>query len=273
MRRRLLAWKMPKEEQLALLQAMIGLLQAERGEQEKLPSNLAEAETSWRALVNTRPAGPVSAAYEALEARYLTWRNGRAVKTLADCQQVGHNLYFYEGDLTELAASAIVNPANSQLLGCFEPNHACLDNAIHTWAGTALRLDCFRLMAEQGRKEAVGQAKLTPAYHLPAEAVIHTVGPFIPAGKPVSPIRAGLLKQSYLACLDLADKEDLASLALPCISTGQFGFPKDLAAKIAVETVTSWLAARESSLQVIFAVYDPEDQQLYKTLLEAEIWP
>lgn len=267
MRRRLLAWKMPKEEQLALLQAMIGLLQAERGEAEALPGDLAEAETAWRALVNTRPAGEASAAYLELEARYLTWRNSQSVKTLSDCQEVAPNLYLYEGDLTELAVAAIVNPANSQLLGCFEPNHACLDNAIHTWAGTALRLDCFRLMAEQGRKEAVGQSKLTPAFHLPAEAVIHTVGPFIPAGQAVSPIRAGLLKQSYLACLNLADKEGLASLALPCISTGQFGFPKDQAAKIAVETVRAWQDQTKSRLQVIFAVYDQEDQQLYGDLL------
>lgn len=258
---------MPKEEQLALLQAMIGLLQAERGETEALPGDLAEAETAWRALVNTRPAEPASETYLELEGRYLTWRNSQSVKTLADCQQVAPNLYLYEGDLTELAVSAIVNPANSQLLGCFHPNHICLDNSIHTWAGVGLRLACFRLMAKQGRKEAVGQAKLTPAYHLPAEAVIHTVGPFIPAGQAVSPIRAGLLKQSYLACLNLADKEGLASLALPCISTGQFGFPKDQAAKIAVETVRAWQDQIQSRLQVIFAVYDQEDQQLYGDLL------
>lgn len=257
-------------DQLPLLREMIELLETERSSAPSSSPADADLMSVWRGLVNTRPAQPASVTYLALEDRFLTWWNSRSVKTLADCQQVTNQIYLYEGDVTQLAVSAIVNPANSELLGCFHANHHCLDNTIHTFAGVRLRLTCARLMAEQGRKEAVGQAKLTPAFHLPADYVIHTVGPFIPAGQAVSPIRTSLLKQSYLACLKLADREGLKSLAFPCISTGQFGFPRREAAQIALETVQNWLAETGSQMTIVFALYTDEDKQIYQELLTGE---
>lgn len=257
-------------DQLPLLREMIELLETERSSAPSSSPADDDLLSVWRGLINTRPAQPVSTPYLALEDRFLRWWNSRSVKTLSDCQQVADQIYLYEGDVTQLAVSAIVNPANSELLGCFHANHLCLDNAIHTFAGVRLRLACARLMAEQGRKEAVGQAKLTPAFHLPADHIIHTVGPFIPAGQAVSPIRASLLKQSYLACLSLAKQEVLETIAFPCISTGQFGFPRREAAQIAFETVQNWLAETGSQLTIVFALYTDEDKQIYQELLTGE---
>lgn len=260
--------KMPEFDLQACLEQMINLLAEEQGQdRQEFITHPAEALAVWRCLVNTRPAQPATEVYLKLEEQFLRWFNQRDVKTLADCQQVDNRLYLYDGELTQLAVSAIVNPANSQLLGCFHPNHPCLDNAIHTFAGVDLRLACSRLMAEQGRKEAVGQAKLTAAYHLPAEWVIHTVGPFIPAGQAVSSLRATLLKQCYLSCLNLAAEKGFSSLALPCIATGQFGFPRELAAQIAIETVRDWQATNQIQLNLIFALYTEEDKTLYRRYL------
>lgn len=260
--------KMPKTDPIALLQAMIGLLSAEAGGEAVLPDQYDQALAVWRGLVNRRPAQPAPEGYLTLEREFLTWHKGQQRQTLADCQQVADQIYLYQGDLTQLAVSAIVNPANSELLGCFEPNHICLDNAIHTFAGLELRLACAQLMAAQGRKEAVGQAKLTAAYQLPADWVIHTVGPFIPAGQSVSPIRAKLLKQCYLSCLKLAEEQELTALAFPAIATGQFGFPRQQAAPIAIQTVQNWLSQTGSQMTVIFALFTGEDYAIYKDLLE-----
>ncbi|MGY5264629.1 protein-ADP-ribose hydrolase [Streptococcus pyogenes] len=260
-----------------LLGEMIGLLQTEPLTSSwacPLPNALTKRQDLWRALINQRPALPLSKDYLNLEDAYLDdWRASFVPVSVKDCQKTNYtSLFLYHGDIRYLAVDAIVNAANSELLGCFIPNHGCIDNAIHTFAGSRLRLACQAIMTEQGRKEAIGQAKLTSAYHLPASYIIHTVGPRITKGQHVSSIRADLLARCYRSSLDLAVKAGLTSLAFCSISTGEFGFPKKEAAQIAIKTVLKWQAEHPESktLTIIFNTFTSEDKALYDTYLQKE---
>ena len=173
----------------------------------------------------------------------------------------------WRGDITTLAADAIVNAANSQLLGCWVPGHYCIDNAIHTFAGVQLRIECAAIMKAQGHEEPTGQAKVTSAYNLPSSLVIHTVGPIVENGKPTKQHKR-LLAASYRNCLDAAAERRCKSIAFCCISTGAFGFPQEEAARIAVDTVRAWLDANpKADMHVIFDVYTEKDEQTYRTIL------
>ena len=163
-----------------------------------------------------------------------------------------------------------MNAANSEMLGCFIPNHRCIDNAIHTFSGIELRSFCHHLMEEQGKKEPVGKAKMTPAFNLPSKYIIHTVGPFLPPGQKVTPLREQLLAGCYKSCLETAIKAGLTSIAFCGISTGEFGFPKEPAARIAVDTVNKWLQDTSSTMTVVFSTYTREDQTIYQKLLSGE---
>jgi O-acetyl-ADP-ribose deacetylase (regulator of RNase III) len=174
-------------------------------------------------------------------------------------------LRLWRGDITTFAADAIVNAANSQMLGCWAPGHHCIDNAIHTYAGVQLRLACADLMAAQGHEEPTGQAKVTDAYNLPARRIIHTVGP-IARGMPTALHRAQLAS-CYRNCLDAAAAESLGSVAFCCVSTGVFGFPQREAAQIAVQTVQRWLDLRDSNIVVVFNVFGDVDEAIYRELL------
>lgn len=170
------------------------------------------------------------------------------------------------GDITTLAADAIVNAANSGMTGCWAPLHYCIDNAIHTFAGVQLRAACANLMAAQGYPEPTAQAKVTDGYNLPARYVIHTVGP-IANGRPTDTHRRQLA-ECYRACLDAAAKAGLASIAFCCISTGVFGFPQEEAASIAVATVRRWLNEHpDVPMTVVFNVFSATDESLYRPLL------
>ena len=159
-----------------------------------------------------------------------------------------------------------MNAANSQMLGCWAPGHYCIDNAIHTFAGVQLRIECARIMNEQGHEEPTGQAKITPAYNLPSKHVIHTVGP-IANGHPTD-LHREQLASSYRSCLDLAAKHGLHSIAFCCISTGVFGFPQREAAEIALSTVRDWLDENNSDMTVVFNVFGADDERFYQELLE-----
>lgn len=174
-------------------------------------------------------------------------------------------IYLWRGDITRLAADCIVNAANSQMLGCFVPGHHCIDNAIHTFAGVQLRLECARLMKAQGYPEPTGMAKLTGAFNLPSRFIAHTVGPI--ANGRASAIDAALLANCYTACLEAAADAGCSSFAFCCISTGVFGFPQREAAKIAVNTVADWRARTGASLAVVFNVFHETDEALYRELL------
>lgn len=174
-------------------------------------------------------------------------------------------LRLWRGDITRLAADAIVNAANAELLGCFHPLHNCIDNSIHSCAGLQLRVECRALMQAQGHEEPVGRAKITRAYNLPAKWVIHTVGPVVTGSAP-TPLQCRQLADCYRASLELARAHGLGSLAFCCISTGVFHFPQERAARIAVETVRAALGG-ERDMTVIFDVFTATDEALYRDLL------
>ena len=219
-----------------------------------------------RALMNTRPPDPIPPEVLAVQDAFLQAELAeKNITRLADLTPRQPGRYLWQGDITTLAVDAIVNAANRQLLGCFVPCHGCIDNAIHSAAGMELRQACAQLMARQGHEEPTGQAKLTPGYHLPCRYVLHTVGPIITG--PVTGRDQALLASCYRACLALAEAHGLASVAFCCISTGEFHFPNDLAAQIAVDTVSAWQRDHPQAPAVVFNVFKDEDRALYEALL------
>lgn len=248
---------------------LIKALLAERYEGMTIPEELSRQRLLLRALLNVRPPEPVTDAFLRVQDAYL--REELARKGVTDAEtlpDVREGLCLWRGDITALRCDAIVNAANSALLGCFCPNHGCIDNAIHTFAGVQLRLYCARLIKEQGSEEAAGRAKLTPAFNLPSRCVLHTVGPMV-NGK-ATPKDCETLASCYRACLDLADAKMLHSVAFCCISTGEFGFPNELAAKIAVDTVCAHKSVREKRIRVIFNVFKELDESIYRRLLAVD---
>ncbi|MBD5511839.1 MAG: protein-ADP-ribose hydrolase [Lachnospiraceae bacterium] len=185
----------------------------------------------------------------------------------------GDKLSVWQGDITRLAVDAIVNAANSQMLGCFVPCHRCIDNAIHSAAGIALRAECNHKMNQKRiqygsrYEEPTGQAMLTKGYNLPAKYVIHTVGPIV--GYRLTEQLRQDLRNCYESVLKCCVDNEIRSVAFCCISTGEFHFPNEEAAKIAVETVTSVLHDFESKFdRIIFNVFKDLDKQYYEQLLK-----
>lgn len=221
-----------------------------------------------RALMNVRPAEPVSEEFCEVQDAYLTDRLAeRGVVRMKDLTPVGvgaygDQLFLWQGDITTLAVDAIVNAANSQMLGCFVPGHHCIDNAIHTFAGVQLRLACAELMRAQGHEEPTGSAKITPGFNLPAAHVIHTVGPIVYG--PVPTARDELaLRSSYRSCLETADAAGCASIAFCCISTGVFHYPNESAARVAIDEVRMYLSRTGSPMRVVFNVFLDKDHDIY----------
>ncbi|MER5834767.1 macro domain-containing protein [Streptomyces sp. NPDC002130] len=173
----------------------------------------------------------------------------------------------WRGDLTVLAADAVVNAANSALLGCFRPLHPCIDNALHNAAGPRLRDDCHTIMTLQGMSEPTGTAKITRGYHLPAPYVLHTVGPVVDILPRADDARA--LASSYQACLNLAAEVDpIRTVAFCAVSTGVFGYPRSEAASVALRTVTDWLEAHPGRFdRIVFAVFGEDDELAYRQAL------
>ena len=224
----------------------------------------------FRGLCNVREPNQVSDEFIHVQDAFLTEKNHeQELTSLIDLKELQPQLYLWQGDITTLAVDAIVNAANTELLGCRQANHNCIDNMIHTYAGVQLRLDCYDLIEAQGRKEAMGKAKITKAYNLPSKYVIHTVGPFIDA-RGVSPLKEQLLASSYANSLALADEYELETIIFCCISTGEFNFPNQRAAEIAIQTVKEYINKTGSKLQVIFNVFKEEDLHIYQSLLTKE---
>lgn len=247
---------------------LIRCLLAERKEYQDIgvPSKLPDKRRLLRSLMNVRPPAPVSKEFLRAQDAYLQERLvQRGVTRLQDLTPVRSGLYLWQGDITTLAVDAIVNAANSGMTGCYIPCHGCIDNAIHTYAGIQLRLECARIMAGQRGEEPVGQAKITKAYNLPCRYVLHTVGPMIEGA--VTKTDREQLSSCYRSCLDLAAANGLHSVAFCCISTGEFHFPNELAAQIAIETVRDWQRQNPDKIEVIFNVFKDSDRELYKRLL------
>ena len=225
-----------------------------------------------RSLMNVRPPRPISDKFLKIQDEYLKERNKeRGITDVATLKSVPSDkrLFLWQGDITTLNADAIVNAANSALLGCFAPLHACIDNCIHTFAGVQLRLACNEIMQKQGAPEKTGSAKITLAFNLPSKYVLHTVGPIIRAA--VTERDKVQLASCYKNCLNLAAQNGLESVAFCCISTGVFRFPQKFAAQIAIKTVPSWLDENKDSTvkKVIFNVFESKDFEIYKEILEA----
>ena len=221
-----------------------------------------------RALMNLRPPLPLDPDFLRLQDALLSAeREERGVVDAAALPEApGHpGIALWQGDITRLRADAVVNAANSTLLGCFHPCHGCIDNAIHSAAGLQLRDACARLMEAQGHPEPTGTAKLTGGCNLPARHVLHTVGPIISG--PLTNADRAALASCYTACLSLAAEHGLHSVAFCCISTGEFRFPRGEAAGIAVDTVTRFLSRPTSIRKVIFNVFQDADAALYRALL------
>lgn len=249
-----------------LLDKMIETLCAERGE--KAPA-LSENDKKryFRALVNVRPPKAASNEFLQIQDEYLQAELQRkSITDLENLSPIRDEIYLWQGDITTLKCDGIVNAANSQMLGCFCPCHGCIDNAIHTFAGVQLRLECAEIMQEQKHEEPTGRAKITKAYNLPCKYVLHTVGPIV-YGK-LTKRHEGELADCYRSCLTLADENGLQSLAFCCISTGEFHFPNERAAQIAVQTVAEYKRQTQSKIKVIFNVFKEVDHEIYARLLE-----
>lgn len=253
---------MPNEK----LNYLISYLLSERNDMDiSIPTDSKEKFDLYRSLVNIRPAKKISAEYLKAEDEFLqklTVQKG--ITDIADLQPVEGNIYLWKGDITTLKCGAIVNAANSGMTGCYHPCHNCIDNCIHTFAGVRLRLKCAEIIKAQGHEEPTGTAKITPAYDLPCQYVIHTVGPIV-QGR-LTEKHCELLKSCYQSCLELAVLNGIKSIAFCCISTGVFGFPQDKAAEIAVQTVREFLLTHD--IEVIFNVFTEKDYKIYSGLLD-----
>ena len=248
------------------LNNLIAYLLSERPEWNDLtiPTDELEQIRLYRSLVNIRPAGKASAEYLKAEDEFLQKMTAqKGITDIADLQPVEKNIYLWKGDITTLQCGAIVNAANSGMTGCYQPCHNCIDTCIHTFAGVRLRLKCAEIMKAQGHEESTGTAKITPAYNLPCDYVIHTVGPIVQSR--LTKKHCELLKSCYQSCLELAILNGIKSIAFCCISTGVFGFPQDKAAEIAVQTVREFLKTHD--IEVIFNVFTEKDFDIYKRLL------
>lgn len=219
-----------------------------------------------RSLMNIRPPKTVSKDFLEVQDAYLQEECTRkGVISLSDIPLKQPGIYLWQGDITRLSVDAIVNAANSAMLGCFVPCHGCIDNAIHSAAGVELRLECSRIMEKQKTEEPTGKAKITKAYNLPCRYVLHTVGPII--YREVTGKDCDLLSDCYRSCLELAAANQLKSVAFCCISTGEFHFPNEKAAAIAIQTVQDYQRKNQNGLEVVFNVFKDSDYQIYRQLL------
>lgn len=235
----------------------------------KIPADEQEQRNLLRSLFNIRMPIPASKEFFAVQDDYLREETKRkGITGLSALTPIADGLYLWKGDITTLRCDGIVNAANSQMLGCFAPCHGCIDNAIHTYAGVQLRLACAELMEQQGHEEETGKAKITPAYNLPCLYVLHTVGPIVQGW--LTKKDRELLASCYRSCLELAEKNNLRNVAFCCISTGEFRFPNDKAAQIAIQTVKAYKAETHSQIEVIFNVFKETDFNIYRALLGAD---
>lgn len=252
-----------------MLSYLIKYLLAEMrdGDNVVIPKNNEECFNLFRSLVNMRTPKPISKEFLSVQDKFLQEKIAeKGIVNYTDLSPVKPHIYLWQGDITTLKCDAIVNAANSAMLGCFYPCHGCIDNAIHTYSGVQLRLKCAEIMREQGHDEPTGKAKITPAYNLPCKNIIHTVGPYVD-GK-LKKEHCEQLSSCYLECLKAAVQNQISSIAFCCISTGEFHFPKEEAAKIAIETASGFLKSNPG-IEVIFNAFGYEDLKIYERLLGA----
>ena len=255
------------EKRLFLIQSLLN--ERPSCQKQMIPTDSERQKILLRGLMNVRRAYPIGADFLQTQDAYLQDETAaKGITDIADLTPIQPGLYLWQGDITTLKCDAIVNAANSGMTGCYIPNHRCIDNAIHTYAGVELRLACEELMEQQGHPEPTGQAKITPAFNLPCRYVLHTVGPIV--NERVTKEDENLLVSCYRSCLELAAENKLESVVFCCISTGEFHFPNDLAAEIAVRTVKDFFKKQTSVKKVIFNVFKDLDKAIYEKLLRAD---
>lgn len=244
---------------------LLNYLIDEREEEIEIPEGEKEQRELLRGLMNVRKPWPVTPEFEEIQDEYLQLVIGeKGITTMKMLTEREENIYLWQGDITTLKLDAIVNAANESLLGCFIPNHNCIDNVIHSHAGVQLRRVCDELIKRQRRKEPTGSAAITSAFNLPARYVIHTVGPRVEGGRPTRRDEMELAS-CYRSCMEKAEEHNLRSIAFCSISTGEFGFPKRRAAEIAYDTVKAF--QEHSDLKAVFDVYSDEDYEIYDDIL------
>lgn len=252
------------ERRLFLIKAL--LAEREDSEEIEIPEDEYGQRRLLRSLFNIRMPMPADVELLKIQDAYLQEETRqKGITELSRLEPVRGDIYLWQGDITTLGCDTIVNAANSSLLGCFHPCHGCIDNAIHTFSGIQLRLACNELMKAQGHSEETGRARITPAFNLPCSYVLHTVGPIIYDG--LTERDEELLACCYRSCLELAERNGVESIAFCCISTGEFHFPNDRAAEIAIEAVTEYKNRTDSEMKVIFNVFKDIDAQIYRNLL------
>ena len=231
----------------------------------QIPQNISDKKRLLRSIMNIRPPINADDDFIKIQNEYLQLEIAEmGVTNAAALPFIQERICLWQGDITTLKCGAIVNAANSRMLGCFVPCHKCIDNAIHTYSGVQLRAECEQIMQKQGYDEPTGQAKITKAYNLPCDYIIHTVGPIV-SGK-LTKTDCELLTFCYKSCLETAERNNIKSIAFCCISTGEFHFPNDKAADIAVKTVKEYL--KNSDIErVIFNVFKDKDKAIYAKLL------
>ncbi|MES0884303.1 protein-ADP-ribose hydrolase [Roseibium sp. SCP14] len=235
------------------------------------PSNSAEQRQWVQAALTVRPPGGLPAALTAAMEELL--QSELSAKQIIDAKSLPRlsgpyppagKVSIWDGDITTLKVDAITNAANAQMLGCFQPFHACIDNAINCAAGPQLREDCEMLMRLQGHEEETGNAKITRAYNLPSLFVLHTVGPIVGRGKMPTAEQEHQLASCYTSCLSLAAEAGARSVALCGISTGVFGYPAPAAAQIALRTVAKWVGVNEDALDhIVFNTFGADMTAIY----------
>ena len=223
-----------------------------------------------RALMNVRAPQQIGTEFLRIQDEYLQYEiAAKGITDVAELTPVQQGIYLWQGDITTLKCDAVVNAANSGMTGCYIPNHRCIDNAIHTFAGMQLRLICAGLMCKQGHEEPTARVKVTPAFNLPSSHIFHTVGPIVPSHKP-GPREELLLRRCYTSCLEEATRRKLDTLAFCCISTGVFGYPQQAAARVAIDAVRHHLDHNDPNLKVIFNVFLASDESIYRDLLQTD---
>lgn len=232
----------------------------------EIPAREEEQRQLLRGLMNVRLPRGIGRKFLKVQDEYLQAETAaKGITELDDLDSVSEGIYLWQGDITTLRCDAIVNAANSGMTGCYVPNHRCIDNCIHSFSGIQLRIDCAEMMRMQGHEEETGKAKITKAYNLPCRYILHTVGPVING----TPTKADceLLAGCYHSCMELAAENHLESVAFCCISTGEFHFPNEKAAQIAVSTVKEFMQNETSVKKVVFNVFKDLDKEIYRKLL------
>lgn len=261
-------------DRIGMIRTLIALLLYEMPQYRDFAERWEQDEASQRrllrSLMNLRPPMPPDSGFLALQDELL--QAEQTDQEIIDAMMLptisGPNLALWRGDITRLHADAIVNAANSELLGCFCPCHGCVDNAIHSAAGLQLREECYIIMKRLGHQEPVGQAKITSGYNLPCRYVIHTVGPVV-IGR-VTALHSRQLESCYRKCMELAEQKGIRSIAFPCISTGEYHFPREKAAQIAVHTVRDFIQYSQNEIKVIFNVFTERDETIYQKIFDRE---